>query len=237
MKKQGFLKFLLSVWIITATLYAKVPDTVTVTAPEVKEYVAKLPLNDQEFVNKAIDVGNKFAALHIDHKSFYDEETDNEWNKEFNPLTTLSGDEWRKIWFYNLSNDSTQYHFDRMTCDKVYLKSIAYRGDSVTLRYESLIFGMLNFSPCYENIKFKKLNDRLQFELTVSKALKITNVIFLTKNSDAGSLSLRLLKVLHKQANDMKSKAPNNKTAKKDLELYKKEIKDIEEASAICKEY
>jgi hypothetical protein len=235
MKKQGFLKLVLSLLIITVTLYAKVPDTVIVTTQEVKEYVAKLPQNDQEFVNKAIEVGNKFASLHIGYESGYDEIIADKWNKKFNPLTTMSGDEWREIWIKNLSDEYLQNKFARIACNQGYLRLAEYKDGNVTLKYESLIFGMDNFSYA-DKYKFIKLNEKLLFELTIDKSHKITNVVFLTKNSDAGSPEW-WVEMIKNDLKQSKNVAPKYRMSKKELDRQRKYIKDIEEASAICKEY
>jgi len=237
----GFAKIVLVFLLLVGASFADVPKTEIVATGQVKDYVKNLPQQEQKFVNKAIEVGNKFAALHIGNESFYDEEIEDSWNKKFTPMMTLSGDEWRNLWTDNLDEYSKK-NFSRWTCDKVYLKDILFDGNRTMLKYETLVFGM---DGSFQEYKYVKLNERLIFELELNKTPKIVNVRFDTKDSNAGSPKWKL-KWIRKDIKELENAAPKYKA--KNLESYKKWhentlkshkmwLKNIEEASYICKDY
>jgi hypothetical protein len=219
---------------------ADVPKTVIVTTQQVKDYVKNLPQQNQKFANKAIAVGDKFANLYFNGYAIYDEEIEDSWNKTFNPIMTLSGDEWRKIWISGIGDDKKG--FVVTTCDKMYLRNISFDNNDVNLQYEALVFGMDNEQTAAP-YKFIKLNERLIFEVTVGKAMKITNVRFLTKNSYIETKKNKL-SGLH---NSLKDGIKINKSMtvvegfwlerQRMKNKINEAIKNTEEASSICKDY
>lgn len=169
----------------------------------------------------------------------YDEEIEDEWNKRFNKLTTLSGEEWRKIWENARSDDNINNGFTEITCNKTYLKEIIFDGTITKLTYESFVVGKTNYlhsSPNIPDNQFIKLsNEFLTFELTFNQSPKITNLKFLTKNSEANEyegLVLRINDDIRMVSRGIK--LPNDKRL---ISEYKKLKSDIINASSICKNY
>ncbi|MDD3467884.1 MAG: hypothetical protein PHE67_12110 [Campylobacterales bacterium] len=230
--KTVFAKIVLMLMLLVGVGFADVPKTEIVATGQVKDYVKNLPQQDQKFVYKAIGIGNKFANLYINGEALYDEELEGQWNKRFNPIMTLSGDEWRNIWIDNMDDDGKN-GFTRSSCDREYLKEVSYDGKDIKLLYETLVFGMDNY-PSFDHYKFIKLNERLIFEVTVGRAMKITNVRFMTKNSRVENKKTKL-RFMYGEVKKYESK--NSKDNSNDFNELKKSIKNTEEASSICKDY
>jgi hypothetical protein len=184
------MKSLILTIIFSITLFAMESAVSIELSPQANEYLKTLSQQDQKKVTKAIKIGNKFTELYRDGGIVYDEEIEESWNKDFKPLTTLSGERITQIWADNLGVDDTNNGFKRVTCNKTYLKEIIFDKNTTTLTYETLVIGMENSltyaDQYFKGYKFIKLdNEYFRLQLSLNQTPKISDLRFLTKNSDA----------------------------------------------------
>lgn len=235
------MKSLILTIIFSITLFAMESAVSIELSPQAKEYLKTLSQQDQKKVTKAIKIGNKFTELYRDGGIVYDEEIEESWNKDFKPLTTLSGERITQIWADNLGVDDTNNGFKRVTCNKTYLKEIMLNKTTTKLIYESLVIGKSNYLYSKPNIpdnQFIKLdNEYLTFELTFNQTPKISDLRFLTRNSDPDTYN----GIIYRITDSIEMIGTNINVAtqrnKESLIGYKKLKADILKASAVCKNY
>lgn len=183
------MKQLIFVLFFTLSVFAMESAISIELSPQVKEFMSHLSSQDKKKLNKAIKVGNKFTELHRAGYIFYDPEIEKNWNKDFKPLTVLSGEQITQIWVDNLGDDKDD-GFEQITCNKTYLKEIMFDKNITKLTYETLVIGMDNSSDSstlhFKGYRFIKLdNEYFRLELSLNQTPKIINLNFLTKNSSS----------------------------------------------------
>jgi hypothetical protein len=226
-KFTGFGWFLLLIICLSA-LHAEKQSTVHIKIMQsVQETIKKSTLEERKILEGAIKVGDEFVTLYYTGQAGYDIEIDEEWNRTFSKLTTITAEKWGEI------TDNIDGKDIILGCDNLHLihANIENNGSTI-LRYETIVLG--GWDKFY--IKTKKLysgrkGDIFLLELTLNKESKVTNVNFTYKRD---VLNYKLY--VEQERRNLSNSITTQKSKENEISI-KQKLDSILKASSICRDY